>query len=132
MHAIRQYLARILYGCLLCQLAAIAAPLALTVDGTVFTQEICLCPGSTPGATCPMHHRERPVSESASRCAMKNACAPPDAALGSMAGAAVLTERAALPASTVQIAIRIADVQVSSRTDVPDFPPPRSSRPSVA
>jgi hypothetical protein len=132
MRVIRQYLARILYGCLLCQLAVIVAPLALTVDGTVFTREICLCPGSTPGATCPMHQRERPVSESASRCAMKNPCAPPDAALGSLSGAAVLTELVALQAPTVQITIRVADVQVSSRTDVPDSPPPRVSRPSVA
>lgn len=128
MPLVREHLATILIGWLLFQFFTIAAPLALTAAGTMAAEEMCTCPGgSANGRTCPMHHGERPASRNASRCTMQNACAPLDAALLSLAGgAAVLPQRISLQIQTVQRAVRIPDVPLDSRTDVPDSPPPRA------
>ena len=128
MRLVRRHLATILFGWLLFQFFAIAAPLVLTAAGTMAAEEICTCPGgSANDNACPMHHREGPQSRNASRCMMQNACAPLDAALLSLArGAAVLPQRTSLQILTVQRAVPIPDVPLDSRTEVPDSPPPRA------
>jgi hypothetical protein len=105
-----------------------AAPLAVHFAGTAAVEDVCTCPGGDH-QTCPMHHGQPRGSDpnDASRCALRSACAPADAALLPLAGGLGV-----LPGPTM-IAVRPAAeaiirpaVRSQSHLDLPEAPPPRA------
>src|SRR5262249_42949169 len=83
---------------LLCQTLAFGAPLAAAAIAAA--QDLCTCPGGTPGAVCPMHHRVMPSPASPSGPAVRNGCAQPDVTLLSLATAGIgVLPRTALPSA---------------------------------
>jgi hypothetical protein len=107
-----------------CQLAAIAAPIALACDAFGIDQVSC-CPGIGPGQICPMHHK---TASSRSTCRLESACGHHDTMLLTMIGVGILPPAAASIASS-PIANRVDTLAAStlSRASVPDLPPPRLS-----
>ena len=114
-------------GWLSCQVVGLAAP--LTADSLVSAEEQCTCPGGTPGAICPMHHKMfgAPAPADSQGPALRNSCAAPSALLLSLAGGLGVLP---MPATTDQAETTTAVVPGIDRlilhADVPDAPPPRA------
>lgn len=125
----RHRLSWLLSAWLLFQVAGICAPVALAAAGYALGEDVCTCPGTEHGATCPMHH-----GTSAGRraddadCVLQNASPQTDVALlslsiGSGEPPAAL-DFLIVPASVVCESSTRPDP--ASRVRVPDSPPPRA------
>jgi hypothetical protein len=128
MRPIRRRLSWMLASWLVFQCAGIVAPVVLAATG-VALEEACTCPGAIHGATCPMHHgKESTAKDKANPCSVRNAYLPSDLALLALSGgAAVLPQLLAFDAiapSRTPISLQADDP--SSRTELPDSPPPRA------
>jgi hypothetical protein len=126
MTVIRKRLSWVLASWLAFQLAGIVAPIALAAAHAAKT-EVCTC-AVLDHATCPMHHRQAPAREGGERCRMQNAATPSDAVfLSFTGGAGIAVAPAAFDAVDTRgdlIALTASDR--SSRTELPDSPPPRA------
>ena len=115
-------------GWLLCHCFALAAPLAAAAFAA--TEDLCTCPGGTPGAVCPMHHRAMAAMAQETAPAgprLRNACAEPDYTLLALAGGVgILPHIAPLTRDVVATTVPIFSAALRARTDVPDAPPPRA------
>jgi hypothetical protein len=128
MRSIRRHLSWMLAGWLAFQFAAIAAPVVLAASGAAF-EETCTCAGSVHAATCPMHHgKDAAPKDQSNRCSVKNAYPPADFALLALAGGAgVLPRLLAIDVvDPSRTPISIQAETPSSRTELPDSPPPRA------
>lgn len=126
MSRLRRRLSWVFAGWLLCQSAAIAAPLAIAAKSAI--DDICGCP-TGEGATCPMHHKQASNSESKSHRLLQTACMPTDVGLLSLAsgtGAQLPEPFVLTPFQHVSAAVAAPASQSVSRIDIPDSPPPRS------
>jgi hypothetical protein len=113
---------------LVCQLAAIIAPVVLSAANRDAVS-VCTCPGGTHATTCPMHHgRDSGSPDNSNRCTMRSASSPTDLALLTLGtGAGVLPSLNAFDVADEPSAIPTGSVaSVRSRSDFPDSPPPRS------
>jgi hypothetical protein len=148
MRTLRGRLSWMLAVWLVFQVAGIGAPL-LAATGIVL-EDACTCPAGVPGATCPMHHSGSPAQaerhdngtpahvghhtnegapdDQTNRCAMKNAYPPTDLALlGLSGGAGVLPQLLAFDAvEQAYTRISLQSWHLTSRTELPDSPPPRA------
>jgi hypothetical protein len=109
------------------QLAAIMAPAVLAAAG-IDIEDVCTCPTATPGATCPMHHgKTSPSQDSPNRCALKSAAAPSALALLTFSsGVGIVPATQTLHVSVEASALAtVRTSRFSSRTELPDSPPPR-------
>jgi hypothetical protein len=132
MPSFRRRLSWILAGWLVCQFAGLVAPVALAAAGVV--EDLCTCPGTQDGATCPMHHDkgtptdQTPIKDQASRCVVRSAAGPTDVALWSLSsGGGVLPQ--AVDVAVVDSVLGLVTpltVTSSSRPALPDAPPPRA------
>ncbi len=126
MRAVRRHLSCVLTVWVIFQIAGICAPVAFAAAGHTTDEELCTCPGSEHGATCPMHHAKGKVPSN--RCVMRSASAPGDLALVSFAiGAGSLPEAVTpctLDLRSTTVASFAADAV--SRPQLPDARPPRS------
>ncbi len=127
MKSLRLRLSWILVGWLFVQFAGTVAPVVLAAAGVPSGDVLCECPGTEHGATCPMHHGQAPKQDDTNRCRLQNTYTPTDAALLSLAGGiGVLPQVATLHIDMAQTSILATDGALSSRTELPDAPPPRS------
>lgn len=127
MLGIRRRLSWILAGWLAFQLAGIVAPVVLSAAGHSAGDSLCECPGTEPGAACPMHHGQAPRHDDANRCRLENTCAPTDAALLSLAGGiGVLPQSMSAEIQAVEASVGATGSILITRTELPDSPPPRS------
>jgi hypothetical protein len=109
-------------GWLVCQLVALAVPLA-----PISSDDQCACPGGTLGTMCPMHHHANPASANPSGTTVKNACSASATPLLSLAGGlGVLPQPAPIDIDRVQTAVGLFISTPVDRTSVPDSPPPRA------
>ena len=126
MSFLRKRTAWIAAAWLTCHALALTAPLAAVVIAAA--EDLCTCPGGTPGAVCPMHHRVMTPDAKPAGPQVRNGCAQPDTALLSLTGglgvlpvSAVQSSLALLPATVASVAI--ASIQ---HVAIPDAPPPRA------
>src|SRR5262245_2396862 len=127
MRPVRRRLSWLIAISLLLQLSAIATPVVLTAAGFDI-EDVCTCPTATHGATCPMHHGKTSDShESTNRCAIKSAAAPSALALLTFTSSASIVPSAhVLHVSVQSSALHLTgNTGFSSRTELPDSPPPR-------
>jgi len=106
---------------LACQLVGVASPLALADNRFGIDRATC-CDGVSPGAVCPMHHKN-----AADRtCTMESACAHHDSALLALVAVAIPIPPSTATSSHV-ITERLATIVSStlSRAARIDLPPPR-------
>ena len=119
---VRRLLRSIAWCWLVCQLIAVAAPLALCCPAFGIDDPSC-CPGVGPGQFCPMHHSR----EGDRSCRMQNACGHHDSELLTLTAAGVLPPVASVGSiSSIIESIRQAAPSTLSRAERPDLPPPRS------
>jgi hypothetical protein len=128
MRPIRRRLSWMLASWLAFQFAGIVAPVVLAATGVAF-EEACTCPGAIHGATCPMHHgKESPPKDKANPCSVRNTYPPTDLALLAFAGGAAVLPRLiafdVIEPSRTPISLQAENA--SSRTELPDSPPPRA------
>lgn len=126
MQLLRRHLSWFVGAWLACQAAALAAaPVVMCgAQPTPDHQDGICCPGLQPGQVCPMHH----VREGVRTCAMRGPCSPSDTALLSLVGALGLmpVARASLDVAPVAEPVStFADAELT-RSELPEFPPPRS------
>lgn len=126
MSVFRRGLSRLLAVWFVIQIAGVAAPVVVAAGGAV--EEVCTCPGTEHGATCPMHHRsDTTPTGSSNPCSVRNAVVPLDAALLPLSGCIGV-----MPVTTgFSIDMTLARVvertrNATTRTELPDFPPPRA------
>jgi hypothetical protein len=113
-------------GWLACHMVALAAPLAAAAIAAA--QDLCTCPGGTPGAMCPMHHRAMSMSTDTSPATphVKDACAQADLTLLSFAGGlGVLPAPTVLAGDAAQSDAATSETSTVFRAEPPDAPPPR-------
>jgi hypothetical protein len=124
----RKRVALIAAGWLLCHSFALAAPLAAAAIAA--TEDLCTCPGGTPGAVCPMHHRVMGAmthDSAPSGPRLRNACAQPDYTLLAFAvGFGILPHSASIALDAAHTPVRTFKSAILARTDIPDAPPPRA------
>ena len=128
MRPIRRRLSWMLASWLVFQCAGIVAPVVLAATG-VALEEACTCPGAIHGATCPMHHgKEATSKDEANRCSVRNSYPPTDLALLALAGGTAVLPRLlvfdVIEPSRTPISLHAENA--SSRTELPDSPPPRA------
>jgi hypothetical protein len=114
---------------LFCQLATFAAAPVLSAAGldAHLGEAECDCPGTEPGAACPMHKSPARSGRSDTDCVVTSACPPQDAALISLAtGLGVLPESATVAEPSAVAPVSSSPVSVLSRFALPDAPPPRA------
>jgi hypothetical protein len=114
--------------CLLWQLATFAAAPALSAAGLDghLSEAQCDCPGTEPGAACPMHSTPAKSERSAADGLVTSACPPQDAALLSLAiGLGVVPERMTIDALPSVASVRPDASAATSCLALPDLPPPR-------
>ena len=117
----RKLTAWVAIGWLVCQLVAIAAPLAPVASG-----DQCDCPGGTPSAMCPMHHHAS-ASDNAGGTTVRNACAAPASMLLSLVGGlGVLSQPVPIDVDRTPTAVSLFISTPVGRAEVPDSPPPRA------
>jgi hypothetical protein len=110
------------------QFVGIVAPVVLAATG-VALEEVCTCPGTIHGSTCPMHHgKESAPKDKANPCSVRNAYPLTDLALLALTGgAAVLPPLLAFDAvAASRTPTSLHADNPSSRTELPDSPPPRA------
>lgn len=113
---------------LVCQLAALATPIVVNATSLVVgTDDLCTCPGGSGSTACPMHGAHGKSQDDPNKTSVRNSCAPPDAALLSLAGGlGVLPRPAALDVDRVVGTVDIFISTPVTRTELPDSPPPRA------
>jgi hypothetical protein len=127
MPAVRRRLSWLIAVALMLQLGAIVAPAVLAAAG-IDIEDVCTCPTATHGATCPMHHgKTSQPQDSSNRCALRSAAAPAQLALLTFSdGVGIVPAAHALHVSIESAAIStVRNSSFSSRTELPDSPPPR-------
>jgi hypothetical protein len=128
MLAVRRRLSWLFTLSLVLQLASAGAPLVLSAADPEFT-ELCTCPGSAHGTTCPMHHgKTNPSSEQTNRCALRSATLPTDLALLTLvSGAGIIPPSIEFDVAEQSSAIEpSAEPAFIQRPTLPDSPPPRA------
>jgi hypothetical protein len=127
MRSVRRRSSWLIVVALFLQLGAMMAPPLLAAAG-IDIEGLCTCSTPTHGATCPMHHGKTSQSpDSSNRCALKSASAPPALALLTFSSGVGIVPAA----HTLDVSVESADVSTvrnssfSSRTELPDSPPPR-------
>jgi hypothetical protein len=114
---------------LLVQLVGVGTPVALAAThGLLADSELCDCPGTDHGATCPMHHpmSARPATQG--QCVVRGTHVTLDAALLAMAGGVgVLPIRIQLhtPVAPFDF-VAPSGAALPFQSDLPDAPPPRA------
>jgi hypothetical protein len=109
---------------LVCQLVALAAPLAFGPATAMANAEFCVCPGGG-GTECPMHKEKE--DEATEKSGIRNSCAPPNAALLSLAaGLGILEPAGVLTIDLIPAALDTLIIVPPTRTELPDSPPPRA------
>jgi hypothetical protein len=118
----RRFLRSIACAWIVCQLIAVASPLALTCDSFGIDQPTC-CPGVGPGQICPMHHK---TAGDRNTCKLESTCGHRDTLLLTMIAIGILPPSSVAGESSSAIA-RVDAISEStlSRAFVPDLPPPR-------
>jgi hypothetical protein len=127
MRPVRRRFSWLIAVALMLQLGAIMAPAVLAAAG-IDIEDVCTCPTATHGATCPMHHGKTSQSpDSSNRCTLKSAAAPSTLALLTFSsGIGVVPAAHALYVSMESSSIAtVRNSSFSSRTELPDSPPPR-------
>jgi hypothetical protein len=123
---VRRHLSWVIGAWLACQVAGIAAaPVTFCCKGVPTSHdETECCPGLEPGQVCPMHHTVAGKRE----CKMRNAAAPADAALMSLAGVIGLVpaDTSAVNAFELREVVGALTATAIRRTTPPDSPPPRA------
>jgi hypothetical protein len=115
--------------CLFWQLATFAVGPALSAAGIDphRREAECDCPGTDPGAACPMHTGPARSERSGTDGLVTSACPPQDAALLSLAiGLGVLPEIMTVDALSGVASVRPAASAATSCLAFPDLPPPRA------
>jgi hypothetical protein len=127
---LRRWLAPFAAIWLVCQLAGLlAAPVVLGFRATAADAEEagCECPGTAPGQACPMHKGHADTRDDENTCRMQSTCATSDAALLTICGSiGLLPAGAAVEAHHVPETIVQPIRTLTSRTELPDAPPPRA------
>jgi len=124
MKTVRHHLTWLLRAWLLCQMVALAAPVALASIGSVVVEELCTCTGGDH-ETCPMHHGTPDAGQSA-LCGMRSAATPLDVALLSMAGGTGVMPSAVFLVRPVTAAPVTFEESATIDLVIPhDTPPPR-------
>lgn len=140
MRSIRRRLACVAALWLCCQLALVAAPLALdccSPTSAAAVEDDACCKGMAPGQMCPMHkHRsgtghgsnqQTHGSRAKTDCAMKGTCLPSDAALLSLStGAGLLPSTFTLQDQPLTSPVPELLIAAQTHVEWPDSPPPRS------
>jgi hypothetical protein len=110
-----------------------AAAVVLQASSISADEAVCQCPGTTPGAMCPMHrnhgrdHDAKRDADAEKQCAMRGAATQSAAALlGWVASGAMPELTLSLPAPLLAGALVLSADLVTSRAAVPEAPPPRS------
>ncbi|MGE0451282.1 MAG: hypothetical protein AB7Q29_17045 [Vicinamibacterales bacterium] len=121
-------------GWLLVQLCALAAPLAASqladASRPLDAESLCVCPmGDDPA--CPMHaeaarHASETRHDDAATCTVRSTCTPLEYAVLSLQITAVLPDGVALARDARTTALHFPSTSSSSRSDLPDLPPPRA------
>jgi hypothetical protein len=115
------------------QLGTSAAAAVILQARSFSTDEaVCQCPGTTPGAMCPMHrnhgrdHDAKRDADTEKQCAMRGAATQSDAALlGWVASGVMPVLTLSLPAPLLAGALTLTADPVTSQAAVPEAPPPR-------
>jgi hypothetical protein len=119
---LRRLVRSIAWCWLVCQAAAVAAPLALCCPQFGIDEASC-CPGIGPGQFCPMHR----TREGDRTCRVQNACGHHDSALLALTAVGILPPVSSVhSASSIVGSIRPPATSTLSRAARPDLPPPRS------
>jgi hypothetical protein len=117
----RRLMRSIAWCWLVCQAAAVAAPLALCCPQFGIDEASC-CPGVGPGQICPMHH----TREGDRTCRMRNACGHHDSALLVLTAVGILRPAASVDSvSPIVDSIHPSAASTLWRAARPDLPPPR-------
>jgi len=126
MPIVRRRLSWIICGWLACQVAGlVAAPFAFCCQGNAkATQVPTCCRALTPGQKCPMHHG----GQDDRTCKMRNACAPADSALLTLAGGLGVLPPATSGVTAFDPGDRVGSLNISTilRAARPESPPPRA------
>jgi hypothetical protein len=112
-----------------CQIAGfVAAPVVFAVsESRLAADEDCECPGTAPGQACPMHKGHGKTTTDETECALRNACAPSDAALLTICGSIGILP--GLPSAEVDRTAEFVAASVLnpiSQSARPEGPPPRA------
>jgi hypothetical protein len=108
----------------------VAASVILHASGGSAVEIVCQCPGTTQGATCPMHrghsrNHDRTDNDS-ERCTLKNALGVSDIALFAwLTGGGILVAEPQLTVPDGASAVLRSRARASDRLELPDAPPPR-------
>lgn len=122
MRFVRRYMSWLLSVWLVCQVAALAAPVVLASAGPV--EQLCTCPGGDHD-TCPMHHGQ-PDGQGTAQSGVAACHAPVDVALLSMAGGVgVLPTVALLERPNISARVALPEPVPVDFVSPHDTPPPR-------
>ena len=125
MMKLRRRMSWLAFAWLVCQLTVLAAPVLQAATAAI--DDICTCPGGMGGTECPMHHSQQTTQTTPGGPALRNSCAPVDAALLSLAGGlGILTQPAVVDLDRTPTIITVFVSIPASRTELLDSPPPRA------
>jgi len=125
----RRCLPSLIAGWLVLQLCTSVAAGAILQAASVSADDaVCQCPGTTPGQKCPMHrsHGSQHDDSDEKRCSMRNAGLSDVALFSCLASGAVPVVQAAVIAPDLTTPVSAVDLHVTSRSVLPDAPPPRA------
>jgi hypothetical protein len=123
----RRHLSWVLCTWLVLQLAGVLSPVVLAATSVVGSEELCTCPDTEPGATCPMHHDSTTNHQDDSTCRIQNTRSGPAISLLSLeSGMGLLPSTATLSFVLTVGSVDSMPATPLTRTDLPDAPPPRS------
>src|SRR5262245_39710854 len=112
-----------------CQIAGfVAAPVVFAVSESLLAaEEGCECPGTAPGQACPMHKGHVKTTTDETQCALRNACAPSDAALLTICGSiGILPGLSDAEVDRTAQFVGPSVVNPIARSACPEGPPPRA------
>jgi hypothetical protein len=126
MRYLRRHLSRFVGVWLACQVLALLVAPAFLASAGIAADELCTCPGGTPGQTCPMHGGPHREADDDSHCVIRSASTHPEAMLSVFGSVGMLPADVA-----IHYDVGIAAVAPSAaphlrfRPELPDSPPPR-------